>query len=96
MFCHACKCHVTPVRPRTTWKVITVAFWISTLVVAMPFSLLLGLNLVLAPLAIAIGAAVGTSARRLSSWTCPRCSAELYEPEPQTVLDPVALASRAS
>ena len=37
--------------------------------------------------------AVGTAARRMSSWTCPRCAAELLEPEPQTRIDTVPLAS---
>jgi hypothetical protein len=73
--------------------VLCLAFWISTLAVAVGFSLLLGLNLVLAPAAIVIGMAVGTSARLLSSWTCPHCRAELIEPEaepaPQVIPRPI-------
>jgi hypothetical protein len=83
MMCHACRTHVTPTPPKTIWKVLNVAFWISTLAVGMVFSSLIGLNLILAPAAIAIAMSVGTSARLLSSWTCPRCNAELVEPEPQ-------------
>ena len=85
MYCHACRCHVSPKAPRTIWKVLTVFFWVGALSIAMIFSLLLGLNLVLAPAAIFVGMAVGTAARRLSSWTCPRCDAEMVEPEPDTV-----------
>jgi hypothetical protein len=66
------------------WKVLNVVLWIACLTVAMPLSLVIGLNILLAPLAIAIGCAVGTSARRMTSWTCPRCDSELLEPEPQT------------
>ncbi len=81
MRCHACRTHVTPTPPKTIWKILNVAFWISTLAIAVAFSLLLGLNLILAPAAIAIGMSVGTSARLLSAWTCPRCGSELVEPE---------------
>jgi hypothetical protein len=49
--------------------------------VAVGFSCLLGLNLVLAPAAIFIGMSIGTAARKLSDWTCPRCHEELVEPE---------------
>ena len=84
MLCHACRVHVTPRPPKTVWKVLTVAFWIGSLVVASGFSLALGLNLLLAPAAIFIGMSVGTSARMLSSWTCPRCNAELIEPDVTT------------
>lgn len=89
MKCHACRTHVTPTPPRTLWKVLNVALWISTLVVATGFSLLLGLNLILLPFAIAIGMSVGTSARLMSSWTCPRCKAELIEPEPRPTQSPI-------
>ncbi|MBX3232782.1 MAG: hypothetical protein KIT84_43675 [Labilithrix sp.] len=95
MNCHACKCHVTPVKPRTMWKVGVVAFWITSLVVAVGFGSIVGLSLFLAPVAIAVGMAIGTSARRLSSWTCPRCDAELLEPEPNTTLTTAPLASIA-
>jgi hypothetical protein len=80
------------------WKVVNVAFWIGSMLVATAFSLALGLNLVLAPAAIAIGMAIGTSARRLSSWTCPRCGAELVEPEPSPTASPTpdALAPAAT
>ncbi len=84
MYCHACRVHVTPTPPRTIWKVMTLFFWIASLIIATIFSLLLGLNLVLAPAAIVVGMSVGTAARRLTSWTCPRCGAELVEPELDT------------
>jgi len=87
MLCHACKCHVTPSKPKTMWKVLTIVFWVTTLPVALAFSLIIGLNVILAPAAIFIGMSVGTAARRLSSWTCPRCDAELLEPEPNTTLE---------
>lgn len=92
MNCHACKCHVTPVKPRTMWKVASVVLWGTSLVVAIAFSVFAGLNLLLLPMAIVVGMAVGTSARRLSSWTCPRCDTELLEPEPNTVLTTAPLA----
>ncbi len=82
MFCHSCRCHVTPEPPRSVWKVLSVGFWVGSMVIAVCFSLLLGLNLVLAPAAIFIGASVGACARKLNDWTCPRCKAELVEPEP--------------
>ena len=87
MLCHACKCHVTPSKPKTMWKVLTIVFWVTTLPVALAFSLVIGLNVILAPAAIFIGMSVGTAARRLSSWTCPRCDAGLLEPEPNTTLE---------
>jgi hypothetical protein len=88
MLCHACKCHVAPRPPRSAWKILNVALWSASMAVAMVFSLIIGLNLLLAPLAIVIGMSIGTSARRLSSWTCPRCGAELVEPETEAVLIP--------
>lgn len=88
MLCHRCRTHVTPKPPKTAFKVLNVGFWIASLIVATGFSLLLGLNLVLAPMAIIIGMSIGASARRLTSWTCPRCNAELIEPEPETTLTP--------
>jgi hypothetical protein len=94
MLCHSCRCHVTPTPPRTIWKVVNVGFWIASLIVATGFSLLLGLNLILAPAAIVVGMAVGTSARRLSSWTCPHCGAELVEPEPEEEPLPPPAAAR--
>lgn len=86
MKCPSCRAHVTPIPPGTAFKVLNVGFWICSLAVATAFSLLLGLNLVLAPTAIVVGMSVGASARRLASWTCPRCGAELFEPEPETSL----------
>jgi hypothetical protein len=65
------------------WKILTVAFWVTSLIVSIPFSLIIGLNLVLAPAAIMVGMSIGTAARRVSTWSCPRCDAELVEPEPQ-------------
>lgn len=89
MYCHCCRCHVTAVRPKTLLKVLNVFFWLASLTVAVGFSLLAGLNIVLAPAAIVIGMSVGVSARRLNTWTCPRCGAELVETQPDE--PPVAL-----
>ncbi|HVH44133.1 MAG TPA: hypothetical protein VM925_17400 [Labilithrix sp.] len=81
MLCHSCRCHVTPAPPRTMWKIVSFGFWVGSLVVAVCFSLLLGLNLVLAPAAVFVGMSIGAAARKLNDWTCPRCDAELIEPE---------------
>ncbi|MDF2691818.1 MAG: hypothetical protein K0S65_201 [Labilithrix sp.] len=89
MFCHSCRSQVTPVPPRSIWKVLSVAFWVGSLTIAAGFSLLLGLNLVLAPAAIFIGMSIGACARKLNNWTCPRCDAELVEPEPTSELQTV-------
>jgi len=80
MKCHHCKCDVTPVKPKTTWKLFTVAFWITTLVVAIGFSVFAGIQLVLLPMALFISMAIGASVSRLNSWTCPRCRDELIVP----------------
>ncbi|HVJ90143.1 MAG TPA: hypothetical protein VM580_10095 [Labilithrix sp.] len=82
MFCPSCRLHVSPVPPRSMWKIVSLALWISSLTVATGFSLLAGLNLVLAPAAVIIGMSVGTAARRLNCFSCPVCSSELYTPEP--------------
>jgi hypothetical protein len=75
------------------WKVAVVVFWVTSMVVAIGFGSIVGLSLLLAPAAIAVGMAIGTAARRLSSWTCPRCGAELLEPEPNTTMTTAPLAS---
>lgn len=80
MYCHTCRCHVTPAPPRSVWKVLTVGFWLGSMVIAVCFSMLLGLNLVLAPVAIVIGGSIGACARELNDWSCPRCGAVLIEP----------------
>lgn len=84
MRCNSCRLHVTPSPPKTVYKVLCVGFWLCSMTVAVAFSLALGLNLVLAPAAIIIGMSVGTSARRVNTWTCPHCHAELAEPVPET------------
>ncbi len=89
MLCHHCRCNVTPVGPRTRWKLIIVGLWIGSLAVAICFSLLLGLNLVLAPAGIAIGMSIGVAARMLNDWTCPRCGAAMVEPEAPEDLVPL-------
>ena len=81
MFCHSCRCHVTPEPPRSIWKVLSVGFWVGSMIIAVCFSSLLGLNLVLAPAAVFIGGSIGACARKLNDWSCPRCGAELVEPE---------------
>jgi hypothetical protein len=66
MKCASCKSDVVPDKPRTVWKLLTVAFWIGALATSLVFSLLLGL--------------VGIAARRMSSATCPACKAEMAQP----------------
>jgi hypothetical protein len=89
MKCSSCKSDVVPVRPRTLWKVLTVVFWVAALATSLVFSLLLGLNIVLVPLWLLNGMAVGVAARRMSASTCPLCNAELAQPvqEPTDVPD---------
>lgn len=58
-------------------KLGLVAFYVASLVVATLFSLLLGLNIVLVPVAVAVGLSVGTAARRASTWSCPQCKEEM-------------------
>jgi hypothetical protein len=74
MQCKSCKSDVTPVPPRTMAKLGLVA----SLVVATMFSLLLGLNIVLVPVAVAVGLSVGVAARRASEWSCPQCKEEMH------------------
>ena len=78
--CSSCKENVEPVAPRTAWKLVTIALWFTTLAVGMFFAILLGLNIVLVPVCIAIGLSVGEAAHRAASWTCPSCHAELAPP----------------
>ena len=80
MRCRSCKADVTPVPPRTIAKLSLVGFYVASLAVAMLFSLLLGLNIVLVPVACAIGCSVGVAARRASEWTCPQCKEEMVAP----------------
>jgi len=61
-------------------KLSLVAFYVASLVVATIFSLLLGLNIVLVPVAIAVGCSVGVAARRASTWSCPQCKEEMTAP----------------
>jgi hypothetical protein len=93
MTCSSCKADVTPVPPRTTWKIMMVAFWLGALATSMMFSLLLGLNVVLVPLWLVIGMSVGIAAQRASSWSCPKCAAELAEPAPEEVTPQVVRPS---
>jgi hypothetical protein len=81
--CKSCKADVTPVPPRTMAKLGLVGFYVASLVVATLFSLLLGLNIVLVPVAIAVGLSVGVAARRASEWSCPQCKEEMH-PAPST------------
>lgn len=77
MRCASCKSDVTPVPPRTMAKLSLVAFYVASLAVATAFSLLLGLNIVLVPVAVAIGCSVGVAARRANAWSCPVCKEEM-------------------
>jgi hypothetical protein len=87
MHCRSCRGDVTPVPPRTMAKLSLVAFYVMSLTVALLFSLLLGLNIVLVPVAIAIGCSVGVAARRASSWSCPQCKEEMVAPAIATTDD---------
>ena len=80
MRCNTCKSDVTPVPPRTMAKLGLVAFYVASLSVAMLFSILLGLNIVLVPVAVAIGCSVGVAARRASEWSCPQCKEFMVAP----------------
>ena len=80
MRCSSCRKNVTPAAPRTMWKIVNLFFWITALAFAGFFSIIIGLNLVMAPTAIVIGMAIGTSARRLAAWSCPSCNEEMAEP----------------
>lgn len=80
MSCHACKRSVIPEPPHSTRKILTAALWVMLLSGAFVASLIIGLNLVLAPAAIFVGMAIGTSARLASAWTCPCCKNELMVP----------------
>jgi hypothetical protein len=75
--------------------VLSVLFWVGSLAVGTLFSILLGLNLVLAPLAIVISFSIGAVARKLNDWTCPRCGAEMVEPEETADLLPLRRWRRA-
>jgi hypothetical protein len=61
-------------------KLSLVGFYVASLAVALMFSLLLGLNIVLVPVVVAIGCSVGVAARRASSWSCPQCKEEMAAP----------------
>lgn len=80
MRCSSCKSNVTPVPPRTMAKLSLVGFYVAAMVVSTIFSLLLGLNVLLVPVAIAVGGAVGVAARRANSWSCPQCKEEMAAP----------------
>jgi hypothetical protein len=80
MICRACKSDVSPSPPRAIGKVVTLGYWVAAMATSTVFSLLLGLNVVLVPLWLAIGMAVGVAARRASTWTCPRCKEEMAPP----------------
>lgn len=82
MRCTTCRSDVTPVPPRTIAKLSLVGFYVASLLVATMFSLLLGLNIVLVPVAVAVGLSVGTAARRASTWSCPQCKEEMPAPAP--------------
>lgn len=70
-------------------KLSLVGFYVASLVVATIFSLLLGLNIVLVPVAVAVGLSVGTAARRASTWSCPQCKQEMAAPAPSTPTEEV-------
>lgn len=78
--CSTCHAVVTPVEPSSTWRVLNVIFWTFGILTGVGFGLLLGLNLVLVPLWLGAGMAIGASARRASGYTCPVCHAEVIPP----------------
>ena len=80
MRCSACKSDVSPTPPRTIAKLSLVAFYVASMAVSTIFSLLLGLNIVLVPVAIAVGFSVGVAARRANAWSCPKCKEEMSAP----------------
>lgn len=77
MHCRSCKGQVVPRPPKTAWKLVNVGFWIALLATGMLFGCLLGLNVVLVPVWCFMAGAVGVATHRASSWSCPKCNAEL-------------------
>lgn len=80
--CASCKEEVVPSPPKGFWKVANVAFWVAMLLVGTAFGLIIGLNVLLVPVWCFMAGAVGVTADRASSWTCPECHAEMY-PTPE-------------
>lgn len=72
---------VDPVPPLPRWKILMVIYWVALLALAPLFGGIVGLSLVLAPILLAMGLAIGTLARMASTWTCPNCKAALHTPE---------------
>jgi hypothetical protein len=60
-------------------------YWVGSLAVSTLFANLLGLNVLLVPIALAICWSAGTSARAAFEWSCPVCRNEL--PAPPEVLE---------
>lgn len=79
--CWCCGKVVEPLPPRTARKILNVVFWTASLAVSMAFAIPIGLDLVLVPIAIAMGCSVGTTAREAAAWSCSECHAELRVPE---------------
>lgn len=79
--CSCCGEVVEPSPPKTAWKVLNLFFWVGSLAVSTLFASLLGLNVLLVPVALAICWSVGTSARAAFGWSCPVCHNELPAPE---------------
>jgi hypothetical protein len=79
--CPSCHIHVEPKPPKAAWKVACTLFWIGALLTATTFALLIVLNIVLVPMWLGIGAAVGVSTARARAWTCPVCHTEVSPPE---------------
>jgi hypothetical protein len=80
MRCSACKSDVTPIPPRTMAKLSLVGFYVASLVGAALFSIVPVVNIVLVPVAIAVGWSVGVAARRANAWSCPKCKEEMSAP----------------
>ncbi|MBX3192033.1 MAG: hypothetical protein KF819_33895 [Labilithrix sp.] len=78
--CSCCGEIVEPRAPRTAWKLLNLFFWVGSLAVSTLFAVLLGLDVLLLPVAVAISFSIGTSARAAYGWSCPVCHDSLPAP----------------
>jgi hypothetical protein len=70
---------------------VNVALWIGMLAFGPLFGGIAGLSLVLGPLWVGMGMAIGVSARLASTWSCPKCAGELA---PGEAADPRSVRPR--
>jgi hypothetical protein len=78
--CNRCNTTAEPVAPPFRWKVLLILDWIAMLALTPLFGGLLGLNIVLVPLLVAMGGSIGTLTRLATTWTCVSCGAEVHTP----------------